>query len=176
MSQTEELVEEIYDLVNTANWDGIIQTLKPYIVMEPENHWFLTMTGMAYYNKADAEQAHQYVDAGLRAKSDCPIGLWLMANLLNDRGEKQRAAGLWELIASLEPTSEVTCSCCNWEASGRSLVADSKLMLAVTYDEMGYKELAKPYRNGYLKALSEGVKSGVDQEKAKAWLLKGLDR
>jgi hypothetical protein len=44
-------------------------------------------------------------------------------------------------------------------------------MLAVTYDEMDYKELSKRYRNAYLKAMSEGVKSLVDKEKVREWLV-----
>ena len=174
--QTEALVEEVYDMTTTSNWDGVIEMLKPYVASEPENHWFQSMTGIAYYHKSDVDNAYHYIEAGLRQKSDCPMGLWLMANMLNDRGETQRAAGLWEMIAAMDPNDkevEVSCLCCNWETMGRTLVADSKLMLAVAYDKMGYKELAKQYRNGYLKAMSTGVRSMVDQEKVRAWLLKG---
>lgn len=174
--QTEQLVGEVHDLVSARDWTGVIETLEPFAVLEPGNHWFLSMTGMGYYYKQDFERAFKYIDASLQLNFECQIGLWLMGNLLRDRGEKQRANAMWEAIACVDSDDkkfEPTCSCCEWETAGRTLIADSKLMLAVTYDELGYKELAKRYRNGYLKAMSEGVKSLVDKEKVREWLLRG---
>jgi|GEM_PF-4493493 len=171
--QSEQLVGEVYELTAAKDWKGIVGHLAPYVVLEPGNHWFQSMTGMGYYYQQDFEKAFDHLTIALELNASCPMGLWLMGNLLRDRGERQRAVGLWEAIARLDPNDEkvATCICCVWRSFGRTLVADSNLMLAVTYDEMDYKELSKRYRNAYLKAMSEGVKSLVDKEKVREWLV-----
>ena len=171
--QSEHLVEEVYDLASANDWKGIVELVAPFAVIEPGNHWFQSMTGMGYYHMQDFEKAFQYLSVALEINNDCPMGLWLMGNLLRDRDDRQSAVGVWESVACLDPADErMGKSCiCMQETLGRTLVADSKLMLAVTYDELGYKELSKRYRNGYLKAMSDGVKSLIDKDKVREWLL-----
>ncbi|MEJ1237387.1 hypothetical protein WBG78_04600 [Chryseolinea sp. T2] len=171
--QSEQLVEEVHHLASARDWKGIIDVVGPFAVIEPGNHWFQSMTGMGYYYTQDFEKAVQHLGAALEIHNDCPMGLWLMGNLLRDHGDRQSAVGIWESVACQDPADEkFGKSCpCMWESLGRTLVADSKLMLAVTYDELGYKELSKRYRNSYLKAMSDGVKSLVDKEKVREWLL-----
>ncbi|MGC3944751.1 MAG: hypothetical protein QM762_09540 [Chryseolinea sp.] len=172
--QSEQLVEEVNHLVSINDWKGVVDHVAPFAIIEPGNHWFQSMTGIGYYHTQEFEKAFQHLNAALEINAQCPMGQWLMGNLLRDRDDRQKAVILWEAVASRDPNDEKdrpTCRCCAWQSVGRTLVADSKLMLTVTYDELGYKELSKRYRNGYLKAMSDGVKSSIDKDKVREWLV-----
>lgn len=163
----EDLIMQVYELAHQNDWDGVIETLKPFIQKEPKDHWYNVKTGIAYYQKYDFDQAFKYISVGLHVRLECPMGLFVMANILKHRGQTEGAMVIWEGLANSQPEKidyGVDCVCCHYPTMARTLVADSKIKMAETYKEQGFHALSERYRNSYLRDLSEGVTSLYSEE------------
>jgi len=91
------LSERLNKFIKREAWDSIIQTIKPLLEKEHNDHWLLAEMASAYYEKRDYETAFMYIADAVSYQRNCPLMLWHLASILRMREKQEDAITIWEV-------------------------------------------------------------------------------
>jgi hypothetical protein len=78
------------------------------------------------------------------------------------KSQKQVAIALFQEIIDRGWRSVAFDLCCSNYTAARSLVADCKYMISMTYKELGNRGMAEVYKKAYRDDVKKGVKTGFN--------------
>jgi tetratricopeptide (TPR) repeat protein len=144
------------------DWDSIIETLKPVLKKQPNDHWLLAEMASAYYEKRDYEKAFEFIAEAVSQNENCPLVLWHLASIERMRDKPEDAITVWEELINRGEDRIAYDECGEGIERARSLINDCRYMISKTYRELGKQKLADHFKDEYLNEIKAGVDSIYD--------------
>jgi tetratricopeptide (TPR) repeat protein len=158
----DRLSKKINQLSKEGDWNALIEFIGHELKQEPNNHWLLAQMASAYYEKKDYEEAYIYIGEAMSYQENCPFVLWHLASIFRMRDRQEDAITIWEELLNRGVEKIAFDECGEGLEWAKSLISDCKYMISKTYRELGKKDLAKNYKDAYLKDIEAGVRSIYD--------------
>jgi tetratricopeptide (TPR) repeat protein len=154
--------QQIDAFLEKDDWNGLIGLLTSFVSKDPDDHWLLAYMALAYYEKQDYDTALDYVTKAMALDERCPVVLWQAGLIFKMKSQKQVAIALFQEIIDRGWRSVAFDLCCSNYTAARSLVADCKYMISMTYKELGNRGMAEVYKKAYRDDVKKGVKTGFN--------------
>lgn len=159
----EAFIESINELIHADDHDTVIELAGKELSADPRNHALMLLLGNSYLSQEDLYESLSY---HLRAieTHECVHTIWHLAHHMKVAGALDGAIALWKSVIEMagredDPSAGGRCKRrCRILDDRRSVIANARFMVSLSYLQTGRPGLSQRYRRDYLRDLDAGIK------------------
>jgi tetratricopeptide (TPR) repeat protein len=162
------LISSLLDyLIQEDKLDSANSVLNYLLDLYPNDFWLLTKQGSVYHEMKNYKKALEFSKKALKLAPDSPLVLWDHACNLDMLGKEKEAIAAWNKIISFGVTEIAFKKTKEGKRWAESIVNDSLLRIAVSYLEIGDKNLALEYLKKYFLNRRLGMPSSYSEKETR---------
>ena len=153
-------------LLNAEKYREARAYIRPYLKQTPDDHYFLAIMSLTYYDQYRYKKAYQWSLKALAVAPTCSLALCQYAGILDMLDREQEAIVIWKKLLMRGMRRVAFGQCGEGLRWAESLLNDCRYRLGLAYAQLGAWRQAKYYMQSHLKHRRPGLPSTYTKKMA----------